>query len=134
MIFYALYNMEFQWGGGYPPLNLRDIKKDLKKILENYKIEYQIINYDKIKNELSYYKKLITKYIINVSPNNLNKTIWILLSVRNIKSLIITLNTKTDQEIKEYYITLFIFIFYSYLEYTKKFYLNIGESLEKIVR
>lgn len=120
-------------GGGYPPLNLRDIKKDLKKILKNYKIEYQIINYDKIKNELSYYKKLITKYIINVSPNNLNKTIWILLSVRNIKSLIITLNTKTDQEIKEYYITLEE-IFYSYLEYTKKFYLNIGESLEKIVR
>jgi hypothetical protein len=74
---------------------------------------------------LSYYKKLITKDIINVSPNNLNKTIWILLSVRNIKSLIITLNTKTDQEIREYYITLEE-IFYSYLEYTKKFYLNIG--------
>lgn len=131
---YTIWNFSGGGGGGYPPLNLRDIKKDLKKILENYKIEYQIINYDKIKNELSYYKKLITKYIINVSPNNLNKTIWILLSVRNIKSLIITLNTKTDQEIKEYYITLFIFIFYSYLEYTKKFYLNIGESLEKIVR
>jgi hypothetical protein len=60
-----------------------------------------------------------------------------LLSVRNIKSLIITLvitlNTKTDQEIREYYITLEE-IFYSYLEYTKKCYLNIGESLEKIVR
>ena len=40
------------------------------------------------------------------------------------------LNTKTAQEIREYYITLEE-IFYSYLEYTKDFYLNIEKSLHK---
>jgi hypothetical protein len=48
----------------HPSLNLRRYKEDLKKILENYKIEYQIINCDKIKNELSYYENLIAKDII----------------------------------------------------------------------
>jgi hypothetical protein len=54
-------------GDGHPPLNSRDINKDLKKILHNYKLEYQIINYDKIKNKLPYYEKLISKDIINIS-------------------------------------------------------------------
>lgn len=33
---------------GHPSLNLRRYKEDLKKILDNYKIEYQIINYKNI--------------------------------------------------------------------------------------
>ncbi|CCU55915.1 N1R/p28-like protein [Choristoneura rosaceana entomopoxvirus 'L'] len=111
-------------GGPAPPLDYRNIKKKFKDILHHHNIIYKIINYEQIKNQFNYYINNIKNDTISISPNNLNKITWFIMSVRNFKSLLMKLNTKIAQEIREYYITIEE-ILYDYSNYTNNYYREI---------
>lgn len=51
-----------------------------------FRIEYTVINYEKIYREVIYYN-VIQNYIKIFPPNNLNKIPWMFLNERNFKSL-----------------------------------------------
>ncbi|CCU55442.1 N1R/p28-like protein [Adoxophyes honmai entomopoxvirus 'L'] len=107
-------------GGLSPPLDYRNIKKKFKDILNHHNIEYKIINYEQIITNFKYYIDNIKNDIISIKPNNLSKSVWFILSVRNFKSLIMRLNTKIAQEIREYYISLEE-ILYDYSKYINEY-------------
>ncbi|BAO49362.1 MTG-like gene family protein [Alphaentomopoxvirus acuprea] len=111
-------------GCGVRHPDFKQIKHHLKQSLNNYNIQYIEIKYNDIRiNEYEYVKNDIKK----ISPNNLVQKYWILLPIRNFKSLLMRLDTKGGHNIREYYITLEE-IFYNYSKYISKHNLK----LEKI--
>lgn len=77
---------------------MKKIKGDFKIILKNNDIDYTEFKYnDPIANRLEY----VQNEIKNLSSNNLVQKTWIMLNVRDFKSLIMRLNTKVAQENKK---------------------------------
>lgn len=79
------------------------MNQSLIELLNEYNIKLINITFaDPLSLEYEY----IQNEIKQLTPNDLNKKTWNLLSVKNFKSLIMQLNTKVSQEVKEYYISL----------------------------
>lgn len=106
------------------PEKMKKYKGNLIVILKNYNIEYTEIKYD---SPLALEYEYIQTEIKNLQPNNLVQKKWILLSVRNFKSLIMRLNTKIAHEIREYYITLEE-IFYDYSKYVSEYNIKLEKA------
>ncbi|BAO49374.1 MTG-like gene family protein [Alphaentomopoxvirus acuprea] len=121
------YGAQNPGGTTIPPENTSSIKRDLKKTLINNNIKYTEIKYN---NELANQYEYIQNEIKNLSKNNLVQKTWIILSVRNFKSLIMRLNTKSAQGIREYYLTLEEMI-YDYYKYSMEYNINI-EKIKSI--
>ncbi|CCU55447.1 N1R/p28-like protein [Adoxophyes honmai entomopoxvirus 'L'] len=105
-------------------------KGNLIKILKNNNIIYKEIKYnDSIANDYDYIKKEIN----NLTSNNLLQKTWIILSVKNFKYLIMRLNTKIAQEIREYYIILEEILYdYSNYIYDRNIRINNIKEHEKL--
>ncbi|CCU55644.1 N1R/p28-like protein [Choristoneura biennis entomopoxvirus] len=89
------------------------IKCHLIESLKQYGLNFKEIKYN---DPLILNYKYIQNDIKNISPNNLSRKVWIILSVRNFKKLILSLRTKIADEIRDYYITLEE-ILYDYANY-----------------
>lgn len=107
-------------GSGIPDPNFKRIKSHLLESLSNYKINYKIVKYnDPLALEYDY----IQDEIKELSQNNLKQKTWIILSVKDLKSLIMRLDTKVAQQIRDYYITLEEIVF-DYSKYVSEFKMN----------
>ncbi|CCU55821.1 N1R/p28-like protein [Choristoneura biennis entomopoxvirus] len=104
------------------------IKYNMIESLKQYGLNYTEIKYD---------CPIIKKYeyiqcdIKNITPNNLSRKTWILLTVRNFKKLILSLRTKVADEIRDYYITLEE-ILYDYNKYVNNYHNKIRTINEQI--
>ncbi|CCU55453.1 N1R/p28-like protein [Adoxophyes honmai entomopoxvirus 'L'] len=104
----------FPEGASPPPEMFKGFKKNLIDSLNNYNIKFAEIDY---KNEYAYNNIKLQNEIKSVSPNNILRKKWIILTVDNFKLLIMRLNTKSANRIREYYLMIESLL-YKYINYT----------------
>ncbi|CCU56369.1 N1R/p28-like protein [Mythimna separata entomopoxvirus 'L'] len=109
-------------GGGQPPSeSFKGFKKNLIDSLNNYNIKFTEIDY---RHEYVNTNNKLKKEIKLITPNNLMRKRWLILSVYNFKLLIMRLNTKSANHIREYY--LFIEnLLYKYLKYINEYNIKL---------
>ncbi|CCU56320.1 N1R/p28-like protein [Mythimna separata entomopoxvirus 'L'] len=106
---------------------LKDYKRNFIISLKQYELEYKEIKYD---DPIVYKYEYIQNDIKKISPNNLAKKTWILLTVRNFKKLILSLRTKVASDIRDYYITLEEILF-DYAKYINDYNIKIKDIKEQ---
>ncbi|AAG02915.1 MTG-like gene family protein [Betaentomopoxvirus amoorei] len=111
----------FPEGSQPPPEMFKGYKKNLIDSLNNYNIKFIEIDY---KHEYVLTNKKLKNEIKFITPNNILRKRWIILSVENFKLLIMRLNTKSAHYIREYY--LFIEgLLYKYTKYINNYNNNV---------
>lgn len=106
-----------------------NLKKNLKDDLIQHNIEYSIITYKYIQNNLLYQKK-IEEEIKSLSSETLIQNTWIILSIKNFKKFIMNINNSVSNEIRNYYITIEE-LFYDYSKYLFKIKEQENQNLKK---
>lgn len=91
----------------------------IKKYLIKNNIPYKILKYKDLKTyEYKYYEHLIRDDISQYSSSYIHKKIWISMLVKDFKLLILVMNSKFAEEVREYYINHEI-IMINYFNYIK---------------
>ncbi|CCU55444.1 N1R/p28-like protein [Adoxophyes honmai entomopoxvirus 'L'] len=100
---------------------IRDKRRRYLNFLKENNIDYEEINYI---NKKSKNYEYIENEIKQILPQNLSRKKWIILNIDEFKESIMLLNNSKSKEVRTYYIRLEK-IFYSYIEYTKDYYINL---------
>lgn len=114
---------------GYKGRNVSDKQERFVRFLESLKISYTKIDY---KHPLAIEYQCIQKEILTIPNNNIKKKRWICMDPRDFKKVIIRLNTKNSDIIRDYFLNLEEALF-AYGEYTKNYIINREEKEKQLV-
>ena len=105
---------------GYDSAQERFNQATFKKLLTSHKIQYREIKHTD--PDFTDYPDLVEEanYVSTLTRNNLDKKKWIIMGARDFKKMVMSLQTKKADQIKEYYISLEE-LFQMHYEYTVHF-------------